>query len=132
MAGDQTLIDAVEAADEPERAGDAEQRVGPLELFFDLVFVFAITQVTQFIANDPTWEGLARALLILAVVWWAWAAYAWLTNTLLAPSVVIATARTAGGAERVTDRLRSDPLRRGAPTRANRGARRVGSPADRR
>ena len=82
MAGDRTLIEAVEAADEAEHVSDAEQRVGPLELFFDLVFVFAITQVTQFIANDPTWEGLARALLILAVVWWAWAAYAWLTNTL--------------------------------------------------
>jgi low temperature requirement protein LtrA len=59
-----------------------EERVTPLELFFDLVFVFAITQVTAFIAADPTWKGLARAMLILAVVWWAWAAYAWLTNTL--------------------------------------------------
>jgi low temperature requirement protein LtrA len=46
------------------------------------VFVFAITQVTQFLAADTTWRGLLRALLILAVVWWAWAAYAWLTNTL--------------------------------------------------
>ncbi|MDQ4048271.1 MAG: low temperature requirement protein A [Actinomycetota bacterium] len=82
MAGEQTLIEAAEAADETGHASDSEERVGPLELFFDLVFVFAITQVTQFIANDPTWEGLARALMILAVVWWAWAAYAWLTNTL--------------------------------------------------
>ena len=82
MAADQTLMDAAEAADRREHAGDDEQRVGPLELFFDLVFVFAITQVTQFIANDPSWEGLARGLMILAVVWWAWAAYAWLTNTL--------------------------------------------------
>ena len=56
--------------------------MSPLELFFDLVFVFAITQVTQLIADDPTWGGLVRGLLILAVVWWAWAAYAWLTNTL--------------------------------------------------
>jgi len=46
------------------------------------VFVFAITQVTALIAADPTWEGLVRGLLVLAVVWWAWAAYAWLTNTL--------------------------------------------------
>ena len=38
----------------------------PLELFFDLVFVFAITQVTQLIADDPTWDGLARGLMILA------------------------------------------------------------------
>ena len=77
MATEQTLIDATAAA---ERG--IEERVGPLELFFDLVFVFAITQVTQSIANDPTWEGLGRGLMILAVVWWAWAAYAWLTNTL--------------------------------------------------
>ena len=66
----------------PEPSIDQEERVSPLELFFDLVFVFAITQVTAFIADDPTWEGMARGLLILAVVWWAWAAYAWLTNTL--------------------------------------------------
>jgi low temperature requirement protein LtrA len=56
------------------------KRVSPLELFFDLVFVFAITQVTALMAADPTLGGLARGLLVLAAVWWAWAAYAWLTN----------------------------------------------------
>ena len=56
------------------------KRVSPLELFFDLVFVFAITQVTALMAADSTWGGLARGLLALAAVWWAWAAYAWLTN----------------------------------------------------
>jgi len=59
-----------------------EDRVTPLELFFDLVFVFAVTQVTQLIADRPTWVGLAQALILLALVWWAWAAYAWLTNML--------------------------------------------------
>jgi low temperature requirement protein LtrA len=59
-----------------------EQRVTPLELFFDLVFVFAFTQVTTFMSNDPTWVGIFRGLLILGALWWAWAAYAWLTNTL--------------------------------------------------
>ena len=59
-----------------------EQRVTPLELFFDLVFVFAFTQVTTFMSNDPTWTGIFRGLLVLAALWWAWAAYAWLTNTL--------------------------------------------------
>jgi low temperature requirement protein LtrA len=58
------------------------QRVTPLELFFDLVFVFAITQVTGFLAADPTWVGLLRGLMLLAALWWAWGAYAWLTNTL--------------------------------------------------
>jgi low temperature requirement protein LtrA len=68
-------------ADEPADAGSEEQKVTPLELFFDLVFVFAFTQVTTVLADDPTWRGLGRALLILAALWWAWAAYAWLTNT---------------------------------------------------
>ena len=67
---------------EPEPNADREAHVTPLELFFDLVFVFAITQVTGLLSADPTWEGLARGLLILGALWWAWVAYAWLTNTL--------------------------------------------------
>jgi low temperature requirement protein LtrA len=59
-----------------------EQRVTPLELFFDLVFVYAITQVTLLMSDDPTWSGLVRGLLVLAALWWAWTGYAWLTNTL--------------------------------------------------
>jgi low temperature requirement protein LtrA len=58
------------------------QRVTPLELFFDLVFVFAITQVTGFLADNSTGLGLLRGLMLLGALWWAWAAYAWLTNTL--------------------------------------------------
>jgi low temperature requirement protein LtrA len=58
-----------------------EERVKPLELFFDLIFVFAITQVTGLVYDDPTWAGIARGLVILTVLWWAWAAYAWLTST---------------------------------------------------
>jgi low temperature requirement protein LtrA len=65
-----------------ERPVESEQRVTPLELFFDLVFVFAITQVTGFLAENSTWLGLLRGLMLLAALWWAWAAYAWLTNTL--------------------------------------------------
>jgi low temperature requirement protein LtrA len=59
-----------------------EERVTPLELFFDLVFVFAITEVTGMVSADPTWGGLARALLVLGALWWAWTGYAWFTNTL--------------------------------------------------
>jgi low temperature requirement protein LtrA len=59
---------------------EREQRVTPLELFFDLVFVFAFTQVTTVLTHHPTWSGLGRALLLLVALWWAWAAYAWLTN----------------------------------------------------
>jgi low temperature requirement protein LtrA len=62
----------------PER----EQRVTPLELFFDLVFVYAVTQVTTLMSEDPTWRGLGHGLLVLAALWWAWTGFAWLTNTL--------------------------------------------------
>jgi low temperature requirement protein LtrA len=59
---------------------EREQRVSPLELFFDLVFVFGFTQVTTLLSNSPTWRGLGHALLLLVALWWVWAAYAWLTN----------------------------------------------------
>jgi low temperature requirement protein LtrA len=50
----------------------------PLELFFDLVFVFGLTQVTALMADDLTARGLIRGLLLLGVLWWSWVAYAWL------------------------------------------------------
>jgi len=62
-------------------AVDHEHRVTPRELFFDLVFVFAFTQVATLLADDPTFPGIGRGVLVLAALWWAWAAYAWLTNT---------------------------------------------------
>jgi low temperature requirement protein LtrA len=57
-----------------------EESVKPLELFFDLVFVLAITQCTVLMADDPTWEGIARGLLVLGVLWWSWVGYSWLTS----------------------------------------------------
>jgi len=65
-----------------DRQAEREQRVTPLELFFDLVFVFAFTQVTSLLSHDPTWGGLLRGLLLLGTLWWPRSAYAWLTNTL--------------------------------------------------
>jgi low temperature requirement protein LtrA len=62
-------------------AVDREHRVTPRELFFDLVFVFAFTQVATLLAADPTFAGMGRSVLVLAALWWAWGAYAWLTNT---------------------------------------------------
>ena len=56
------------------------ERVTPLELFFDLVFVLAITQCTALMSAEPTWEGLAKGMLVLGVLWWAWTGYAWLTS----------------------------------------------------
>ena len=63
-----------------DREQQQEHRVTPLELFFDLVFVFAFTQVTTLMSDDPTWSGLGNGALILAALWWAWVGYAWLTN----------------------------------------------------
>src|SRR6188472_147709 len=65
----------------PATAVDHEHSVTPRELFFDLVFVFAFTQVTTLLANDPTFAGIGRGVLVLAALWWPWTAYAWLTNT---------------------------------------------------
>jgi low temperature requirement protein LtrA len=54
--------------------------VTPLELFFDLVFVFALTQVTAFMADELSWQGILRGVLVLMLLWWAWTGYAWLAN----------------------------------------------------
>jgi low temperature requirement protein LtrA len=54
--------------------------VTPLELFFDLVFVFALTQVTAFMADELSWQGILRGTLLLMLLWWAWTGYAWLAN----------------------------------------------------
>src|SRR6266540_2102496 len=56
------------------------ERVMPLELFFDLVFVLALTQCTALMSHHPTWEGLAQGILVLGVLWWSWTGYAWLTS----------------------------------------------------
>lgn len=57
-----------------------EARVTPLELFFDLVFVFALTQVTAFMADELSWQGILRGVLVIMLLWWAWTGYAWLAN----------------------------------------------------
>jgi low temperature requirement protein LtrA len=67
---------------ERELERDDEHQVTPLELFFDLVFVFAMTQVTSQLADDPTWDGVLRGMLVLAALWWAWGVYAWLTSAI--------------------------------------------------
>ncbi|HEX5949749.1 MAG TPA: low temperature requirement protein A [Actinomycetota bacterium] len=59
-------------------------RVTPIELFFDLVFVFSLTQVTALMAGDLTGRGIVRGMLVLAVLWWSWTGYAWLANVVQA------------------------------------------------
>jgi low temperature requirement protein LtrA len=83
-----------------ERVVGESHSVTPLELFFDLVFVFALTQVTALLADDLTWVGMLRGFAVLAVVWWAWVGYSWLTNSIridddIASRLVIMLAMTA-------------------------------------
>lgn len=59
---------------------EESHQVTHFELFFDLVFVFAFTQVTQLMADDPTPQGALRGIVLLALLWWAWCSYAWLGN----------------------------------------------------
>ena len=76
---------AATAPSRPRRISAAlreEARVTPLELFFDLVFVLALTQCTALMADQPTWEGLAKGMLVLGVMWWSWVGYAWLTSVI--------------------------------------------------
>jgi low temperature requirement protein LtrA len=58
------------------------ERVTPLELFFDLVFVLALTQCTALMAAEPSWTGIAQGLLVLGVLWWSWVGYSWLTSVI--------------------------------------------------
>jgi low temperature requirement protein LtrA len=76
---------------------DPEQaKVTPLELYFDLVFVFALTQVTAFMADELNWLGILRGVLVLMLLWWAWTAYAWLANVASAEERPIKLAILAG------------------------------------
>jgi low temperature requirement protein LtrA len=61
---------------------EREDRVSSLELFFDLVFVFTLTQLTGLLADDPTWTGLAKVVVLLSLIWWIYDGYVWLTNAL--------------------------------------------------
>jgi low temperature requirement protein LtrA len=61
-----------------------EARVTPIELFFDLVFVFSLTQVTALMAGDLNAHDLVRGMLVLGLLWWSWVGYAWLANVVQA------------------------------------------------
>jgi low temperature requirement protein LtrA len=68
----------------PRMSAERRERenVLPLELFFDLVMVLAFTQCTGLMLHDPSWAGLGEGILVLAVLWWAWVAFAWLTSVI--------------------------------------------------
>ncbi|MGH2663585.1 MAG: low temperature requirement protein A [Actinomycetota bacterium] len=67
-------------AEEQEPPDQEELRVSTIELFFDLVFVFTLTQLTSLLAEHPTAENLARVVLIFVVLFWMYGGYVWLTN----------------------------------------------------
>lgn len=73
-------------------AATAEARVTPIELFFDLVFVFGLTQITALMAHDVSLHGIVRGLLVLALLWWSWVGYAWLCNVVVADEGAIRAA----------------------------------------
>src|SRR5919205_4534872 len=64
----------------PEAGFESERRTSPVELLWDLVFGFAVTQVTTLLSHDLTWAGFGRGMLVLALVWWAWSAFVWAAN----------------------------------------------------
>src|SRR5437588_3563480 len=77
---------------------EQERRTAPVELLWDLVFVFAVTQVTTLLSRDLTWAGFGRSMLVLALVWWSWSAFVWAANAqamsspTLRPSLLLASA----------------------------------------
>ena len=75
---------------------DDERRTSPIELLWDLVFVFAVTQVTTLLSHDLTWAGFGRAMLVLALMWWAWSAFVWAANTQQGESALLRAVLLAG------------------------------------
>jgi low temperature requirement protein LtrA len=59
---------------------DGEQRATFFELFFDLVYVFAVTQLSHYLLADISWAGAARTAFMLVAVYWAWNYTTWMTN----------------------------------------------------
>lgn len=76
-------------AEEPAGGGVGERRTSSIELFWDLVFVFAVTQVTTLLYRHLSWAGFGRGMLILALVWWAWSAFVWAANAQEDDSVML-------------------------------------------
>jgi low temperature requirement protein LtrA len=64
------------------RTGQRRSEVGPVELFFDLVYVFAIIQLSHLLIKHLSWEGAAQTIVVFAAVWWGWNYTAWAMNWL--------------------------------------------------
>ena len=110
----------MEATSSPGAEGDAEaalgpapetveKRTSPIELLWDLVFVFAITQVTSLLSRDLSWAGFGRSMLALALVWWAWSAFVWAANAEDADSEVLRAVLLSATGAGVHRRARAPP-----------------------
>jgi low temperature requirement protein LtrA len=71
------------------RAREQEQRATALELFYDLVFVFAITQISHLLLEHLSWDGVGQSVVVLLAVWWSWNYTTWVTNELDPDSIVV-------------------------------------------
>jgi low temperature requirement protein LtrA len=89
-------VTAAETRDAPAPASEPAIRVSTLELFFDLVFVFTVTQFTNVLVDNLNAVGVVQALLMLVIVWWMYSGYAWLTNA-VAPSSTLRRTLLLGG-----------------------------------
>ncbi len=78
------------------------QAVTFVELFFDLVFVFAVTQLTVLTARDLTPEGIVRSILLGWLIWWAWTQFTWTLNPADTTHSVV---RIVRGCQVITDAL---------------------------
>jgi low temperature requirement protein LtrA len=81
---------------EPPADGQDDIRVSTIELFFDLVFVFTITQLTSLLIAEPTWRGVAQVVLIFGNLWWMYGGYVWLTNAVPPSEPVVRLLLLAG------------------------------------
>jgi low temperature requirement protein LtrA len=89
-------VEEQRAIDPPGAGGQdeaelAEHRTTPVELLWDLVFVFAVTEVSSLMARDLSWGWFWRSMLVLALVWWAWSAFVWAANAQTATSGTMRT-----------------------------------------
>ncbi len=79
MGGQESVVRRVARLARPHPV-DENHAATTFELFFDLVYVFALTQVTQYMAHEGTAHGVLQGLIVLALLWWTWSAYTWLGN----------------------------------------------------
>ena len=98
------------------RTAENRSHVGPVELFFDLVYVFAIVQLSHLLIEHLDWVGAAQTVIVFAAVWWGWNYTAWVMNWLDALAHAGAATQRRADVRRARD-VRRDPVSRSATVR---------------